>query len=80
MYDDAVAEYNKLKEQTTWISVKDRLPENDVRVLVYTELKNTLVARRVLPEIWEDDYGYWIVEDVTHWKPLPDPPESEDVE
>lgn len=30
MYDDTVlvdkAYYNKLKEQTTWISVKDRMP------------------------------------------------------
>ena len=61
-----------------WISVKDRLPEMDVNVLVYTELKNTFVTSRVDAETWEDDYGFFLAEGVTHWRPLPNPPENEE--
>ena len=72
------AYYNKLKEQTTWVSTDDRLPEMDVNVLVYTELRNIFVASRVVAETWEDDYGSFLTENVTHWIPLPEPPESEE--
>lgn len=75
MYDDTVmvdkAYYNKLKEQTTWISVKDRLPEMYVDVLVYTECKNTFIASMDGTEKWEDSYSYYLEEAVTHWMPLP---------
>ena len=81
MYDDTVmvdkAYYNKLKEQTTWISVKDRLPEMYVNVLVYTECKNTFIVSMDYTEKWEDDYGYYLEENVTHWMPLPKPPKEE---
>lgn len=72
-----------------WISVKDRLPESGVPVLVtfvgYTDnkLHSDGVAR------WEPDLnGYnggweWTLDfsdatvEITHWMPLPEPPKEE---
>ena len=57
-----------------WISVKDKLPEKDVRVLVYlkTDRSYTKIDTDRL-----DDRGFvrWF-NDVTHWMPLPEPPET----
>lgn len=82
MYDDTITidknYYDKLKKETTWISVKDELPETDANVLIYTELRNTFVASKVDAETWEDDYGFILAEGVTHWMPLPSPPENEE--
>ena len=60
-----------------WISVKDRLPEDNQRAIVYR------------PEMSESDVGAVSVQfgwnckrkktDITHWMPLPEPP-KEDVE
>lgn len=62
-----------------WISVKDRLPEDDYECLVITE------------DYWyytgwfADDIQKWIVdggvecdEEVTHWIRLPEPPKEDD--
>lgn len=57
-----------------WISVKDRLPENDVPVLVYKDKYNDAYANM---ETAYFDCGRWmgvIGEHVTHWMPLPTPP------
>ena len=68
MYDDT-----KLKEQTTWISVKDRLPEKYEEVLVYS-------AKYGVQVDWiadNTDYLWWNYgELVTHWMPLPEPPKE----
>ena len=45
-----------------WISVKDRLPEFDLNVLVF--YTDESVSVDYLP----------FSEDVTHWQPLPNPP------
>lgn len=78
MYDDTVtvdkSYYNKLKEQTTWVSVKDRLPDPFTWVLVYSKQGNYMNLKV--------DYvhsGRWFNSMcVTHWMPLPEPPESEE--
>lgn len=59
-----------------WISVRDRLPEDQVEVLVATRSKNGV------PNI---DKGYLAIDhfihrgraEVTHWMPLPEPPKEE---
>ena len=59
-----------------WSSVKDRLPEDQVEVLVLTRSKKGM--RNV-------DKGYWSIDhfvhrgcaQVTHWMPLPELPERE---
>lgn len=73
-YDMAIA---ALREQPQWISVEDRLPEPDTDVL----------ARRAIGMDVEcyhkEASGYWSWDEysgkwkVTHWMPLPTPPEVE---
>ena len=50
-----------------WIPVNERLPDEEVRVLAYDGDK-----------VFESEYwnGSWEwLADVTHWMPLPNPPE-----
>lgn len=77
---------------TCWISVKDKLPavsdENHWRavsanVLVFRECGTICVAYLVedgdtkeLSWYTSDSEG-WYLEDVTHWMPLPKPPEGD---
>lgn len=65
-----------LHEQMEWISVRDRLPEDQVEVLVATRSKNGV--RNI-------DKGYLAIDhfihrgcaEVTHWMPLPALPKEE---
>jgi hypothetical protein len=77
-----------------WISVEDRLPEEDGTYLVY---KAKINVRDVLgfvedgievdeedlnglKNIWfayDSEWGYYPVNTVTHWMPLPEPPKGE---
>ncbi len=58
-----------------WISVKDRVPEEGERVLVYnptcSEKHRVDIEYRFDRNFWESDgvYSY-----ITHWMPLPEPP------
>lgn len=62
-----------------WISVKDRLPEKEIDVLVYNGVAFSVSALiyKYGNDGWHErgdgyDYGY-----VTHWMPLPKSPEGE---
>ena len=63
-----------------WISVKDRLPEEDVRVLVwlsdevdaYTTVRMRIDTDRRHNSRWVRWNRY-----ITHWMPLPQPPKGE---
>lgn len=65
-----------------WISVKDRLPEKFVSVLGYVP---NLKSYQVVHECFLGSHGDWYTpmayEEkeimVTHWMPLPEPPEEE---
>ncbi|KKK78220.1 hypothetical protein LCGC14_2845770 [marine sediment metagenome] len=58
-----------------WISVKDRLPKNDDEVLVYHKSKNIddIGTAYFKIDMWHWD-DYTILENVSHWQPLPPPP------
>lgn len=67
---------NKAPKWGEWISVKDRLPEEDTRVLVYLDIKkldaNTYTffdTDRLLGDKWVRWNSY-----ISHWMPLPEPP------
>lgn len=71
-----------------WISVKDRLPDDNEPVLVYTKDGAMSVCSLVVAnafanlknlKVWEDNNGYY-VSDVTHWMLLPELPKETDVE
>ena len=62
-----------------WISVKDRLPKSEEeRVLVRIKYKGLIYG---VPSLDTDRYRNhnWVRygEYVTHWMPLPEPPEGE---
>ena len=86
MYDDTVlvdkAYYNKLKEQTTWISVKDRLPPRNGNYLVVTEGLGFFRGCTDIKILYfyngcfklDDKDVYYM--NITHWMPLPEPPKE----
>ena len=61
-----------------WISVKERMPEDYVNVLIaMTDVAGTFVAVAWRENNgWNDGEGGWPDENVTHWMPLPEPPEE----
>lgn len=61
--------------RTSWISVKDRLPDAEDRVLCCTLTKKG--TRNVIIGYYMD--GAWrcgMNSNVTHWMPIPQPPEE----
>lgn len=57
-----------------WIPVEDALPEENARCLVYTESGGYGISRKIGRNLekW-NCFGL----QVTHWMPLPEPPEKE---
>ena len=62
-----------------WISVKEKLPENDDNYLVFTSDRNDAVIATYYGD------GEWLEYDltnliplVTHWMPLPEPPKDKE--
>lgn len=70
-----------------WISVEERLPEPGERVLATNGnivgeayITNALPLEKISAARWKRHYGAsWMAAfdaDVTHWMPLPEPPEA----
>lgn len=63
----------------TWISVKDRLPEENSWVLC-TDGKSQYKKIYERGIFYDDEFFCYtpigIIENVTHWMPLPEPPKS----
>ena len=60
-----------------WINVEDRLPENEDMVLTAfkcTYIYNACIYRDMVFECMQS--GDNVVDDVTHWQPLPEPPKA----
>ena len=59
-----------------WINAKDKMPKKEVEVLVYTDGH---VTHGSYSEIWKTFVAHaHEVPRVTHWMPLPEPPNLED--
>ena len=66
----------KCRRQCSWISVEEKLPEESEDVLVFCRNDNTTwntIAHRVRTLWWRSGVP---IESVTHWMPLPEPPEE----
>lgn len=69
---------------TKWISVKDRLPRDNVSVLIVSDIflskiRIGSIKYRSSDYFWEVidfDYEVLINKEVTHWMPLPEPPKE----
>lgn len=62
-----------------WISVKDRLPENDTRVLAYCKDRCIHDMKwRWADNAWYDkgSAAVYLAGFVTHWLPMPEPPKE----
>ena len=76
--DDLIANGVTVQE---WISVKDRLPEENGRYLTANKRWDDKIS---VFDLWFDS-GFWYIDmvdevfdfEVTHWMPLPNPPKGE---
>jgi hypothetical protein len=67
-----------LEQDNGWISVKDRMPEEGVDVLVYGYIYlNRKGADVDFVDRESGNFFYYDEGKVTHWRSLPEPPESE---
>ena len=63
-----------------WISVKDRLPEDDSDVIAYlrTGEEGRIFPANYAKGVWFDCiFNKRVTETTTHWMPLPQPPKGE---
>ena len=60
-----------------WIPVKDKMPEEDVRVIVYSSIKTIGIAYQI-NDMWftKDLLMSSPCNKITHWMPLPEPPKE----
>lgn len=62
---------NVTSKNDGWISIDDRLPEDNVRVLIYVEWNCILIALRRNGE-WNGHWENYEDDDVLAWMPLPE--------
>lgn len=74
-------------EPAKWVSVKDRLPEPNTEVLVYIKYPQPVLSldtgikkKANIKKLFFDGEGFVSYDygKLTHWMPLPEPPESEE--
>jgi hypothetical protein len=72
----AEAFYNACYRKQEWISVEERLPAEDVRVLVWLRKDHKTTYTRIDTDRRLN--GVWVrwYESVTHWMPLPEAPKG----
>lgn len=70
-----------------WIRVEDKLPDENTNVMATNANGETLDEREPVIAYcecgkwfsicWWNFFQYRVLEDVTHWQPLPEPPKEE---
>lgn len=71
-------EQARLHATTAWVSVEDEMPQDDVRVLVYSKhnwvaIGSTIKGHKV-KRFYDGDGYSW--NSITHWMPLPVHPDG----
>lgn len=75
-----LALFKRQKAKTEWISVEERLPEDEAPVLVFTEKGSFYVGyyyKAVTSPCFTGFYADSCKRNVTYWMPLPEPPKGE---
>lgn len=62
------------KHYLRWISVKDRLPEEDKYCLIF--FNNSAQSKGIDCAYYYGDQEWSLEEHITHWMPLPEPPKE----
>ena len=73
-FQEEIEALEKQIEALKWISVKDRLPENYETVLFFNSNKFYAIGH-IDKFLWIDNTTHAEILGVTHWVPLPEPPE-----
>ena len=74
-----VPDHGRLIEVPRWISVKERLPENNTRVIGFMAWKAMTAVERQNNKWYSIDHLESLPDEaVTHWMPLPEPPQEVD--
>lgn len=84
-YSDAILAI-EVEIKQAWISVEDRHPDEGENTVINDKEYGVLIGEHFVQKdwlgtepdkhIWFIDNDCWIAENVTHWKPLPEPPEE----
>jgi hypothetical protein len=59
-----------------WISVKERLPEDDGEYIVATKYGHIFIFDWLMGRFFAEDRNGLVYEEITHWMPLPKPPKE----
>lgn len=77
--DEAILFYHTSQKEKEWISVKDKLPEEKVKVLVCLtygsgkeEIQTSYYVKRT------ESFDHFMNDIITHWMPLPHSPTKKD--
>ena len=79
---DYIADMPTAPTYGQWVSVKDRLPEEQKEVLIYLPEYDSveMAALFTIPSMnlreWEQNEGAYMLDEVSYWMPLPEPPEA----
>ena len=74
---DLKAELSQLRERIRWIPVSERLPKRDGFYLVLENVNQVAGYYHWCKQFgWNTDGGRINIQSVTHWMPLPEPPEE----
>lgn len=74
-YKDVIALFEQgYRKHSEWISVDERLPDENVRVLVYINSERSY-TKIDTDRLKESKWVRWY-KDVTHWMPLPEAPKN----
>jgi hypothetical protein len=71
--DAALADAEK-RGAEKWISVSERLPEDQYAVLAYNQAFHDILMATTEGGLWYDEGDDTLIGSVTHWMPLPAPP------